>query len=61
MFDELIINEIKRKQEKEKEERPQLELPLPKPIEKQKTESNETKRVITIDLFTDEDSLTIEI
>ena len=62
MFDELIANEIKRKQQKEqKEERPQLELPLPLPVEKQKTEIDEEKRVIIIDLFSIEDDFTIEI
>ena len=64
MFDELIANEIKRKEQKQQiEERPQLELPLPlpEPVEKQKTEIREEKRVIVIDLFSDTNNFTIEI
>lgn len=53
MFDELIIEEIRKRQiEKEHEERPFLELPIPEYDDYEKKEPDqEPKRVIVIDLW----------
>jgi hypothetical protein len=51
MFDELIIEEIRKRQIEEHEERPFLELPLPQyDYEEKKETEKEPKRVIVIDL-----------
>lgn len=52
MFDELIIEEIRKRQIEEHEERPYLELPVPEyiEVEEDKESEQEPKRVIVIDL-----------
>lgn len=57
MYDELIIEEIKRKQRIEEDKRPQLELPIEddwKPNKKNIIDDYKSK-VITIDLNLDDD------
>lgn len=54
MYDEFIIDQIKKRQQNEEEKRPQLELPLPEPQIKTKKIEDEQKRVITIDLINDD-------
>lgn len=61
MYDELIINNIKKRQQIEEEKRPQLELPLPEPELKTKKVVEEEKRVITIDLLDDFNEFTIDL
>lgn len=62
MYDELIIEEIRRRQNEEVE-RPQIQLPLPEPPQrKEKVKESEPKRVITIDTLDDDcDSFTFDI
>lgn len=55
MYDELIIEYIKKKREQEQEQRPYLELPIPECPERiVSPEQPEPKRVIIIDLNSDE-------
>ncbi len=61
MYDELIIQDIQKKQS-ECEERPYLELPLPEvrePVEPKTTK--EPKRVIIIDLNSDDNNFEIDL
>lgn len=61
MYDELVIQDIQRKQS-ENEERPFLELPLPEVREPVETERiKEPKRVIIIDLNSDTNNFEIDI
>lgn len=55
MYDDQIIEDIKRKQQIEKDDRPQLELPLPEPVIKSTPKEKDPSRVITIDLLLDDD------
>ena len=54
MYDDQIIEDIKKKQQIEKDDRPQLELPLPEPIIKSIPKEKDPSRVITIDLMIDD-------
>lgn len=57
MYDELIIEEIKRKQRIEEDKRPQLELPLEDWVPNKRIDTDDFYRskVITIDLNNDDD------
>jgi len=61
MYDQLIIEDIKKQEKIEKDDRPQLELPLPEPVIKSTPKEKDPSRVITIDLLIDDDDNTIII